>query len=462
MDFFYDKQIRRYIAQFLRIFSDVKFRTDPDENGFSLESRVPIKYGDMSRLVATILSSNTENLNVTIPQMSGYVVDLKPDSDRRYDPSLVQKVQASETYFDTATNQYTNKKGNSYTVEMFMPVPYKLTMKLDIITSNTDSKLQILEQLLTIFNPTLELQQNENPLDWTRVFQVQLTDTTWSNRTIPVGDSTDYDIASLQFEIPIWINPAAKEKRQRIIESIITRIFDSNDDIIDTQEPFNNNLGQINVTSENLKLKVEYNLLYTCYSAQLVEFSGRVNPDVNWVSKTRNVGAIIPNRSRIKLRLSDNLDDTSKDIYGLITEIDQNDPTILYFDLDQDALPDTIDQSPITAIIDPLHTYDGFGIDTNNISITHRYMVMTHDNNDPAIHPANQHWDGITAYSGDIIEHIGGQWYVVFDVSESESGVFLENLADGEHYQYDGESWVYTTRGVFNPAYWCIMDVQST
>ena len=54
MDFFYDQQIRRYLLQFMRAFSEIRVRNGPDANGLFTLQRVPILYGDPSRMAAQI------------------------------------------------------------------------------------------------------------------------------------------------------------------------------------------------------------------------------------------------------------------------------------------------------------------------------------------------------------------------------------------------------------------------
>lgn len=99
-------------------------------------------------------------------------------------------------------------------------------------TSNTDQKLQLLEQILVLFNPALEIQQNDNPVDWTTITTVELTDIQWTSRSIPSGIEDQIDIASLFFQIPIWINPPALVTRQNVIRNIIHNIYEYNE--IDT------------------------------------------------------------------------------------------------------------------------------------------------------------------------------------------------------------------------------------
>ena len=108
-----------------------------------------------------------------------------------------------------------------------MPTPYILTVKVDIWSANTDQKLQILEQLLMMFNPSLEIQTTDNFVDWTSLSVVDLQDVNFSSKTIPVGVSSEIDVAALTLQTPIWISPPAKVKRLGIVTGIISNIFNS-------------------------------------------------------------------------------------------------------------------------------------------------------------------------------------------------------------------------------------------
>ena len=54
-----------------------------------------------------------------------------------------------------------------------MPVPYNLTMQVTIGTLIQDTKLQLMEQILVLFNPTIQLQQNSNPFGWTQIMKLR-------------------------------------------------------------------------------------------------------------------------------------------------------------------------------------------------------------------------------------------------------------------------------------------------
>jgi hypothetical protein len=70
-----------------------------------------------------------------------------------------------------------------------------------------------MEQILMLFNPSLEIQTTDNYVDWTSLSVVNLENITFSSRTIPAGTESEIDIATLGFTTPIWITPPAKVKK---------------------------------------------------------------------------------------------------------------------------------------------------------------------------------------------------------------------------------------------------------
>ena len=186
---FYDNQVRRYILQFIRMFSGFTVKTGKKMNDGTTDYyiRVPSRYGDVSRMAATILKGNSENVVQSAPFIAAHVQSLQPDRQRLQEPFFNDAVSVNERKFDSNSNSYTSEPGQKYSVKRLMPVPYLLNMQVDIWTSNTDQKLQLLEQILVLFNPALEIQHNDNPVDWTTITVVEMTDLQWTSRGIPAG-----------------------------------------------------------------------------------------------------------------------------------------------------------------------------------------------------------------------------------------------------------------------------------
>ena len=235
MDFFYSEQLRQYRLQFVRAFSNFYVKFGAGTSNETLH-RVPCRYGEQSRIAASVIKGNSENKLPTTPFIACYLTSINMSPERRQDPSLVERVQVNERYYDEEQQKYTNQMGNRYTVERYMPVPYNLTFEVTIWVSSIDVKEQLLEQILTLYNPAIDFQTSNNPLDWTMLSYIELLDSiTWSSIAVPVGTDTAIDITSMQFKVHAWLNPPAKLKRQAIIEEIVTNIIQGSKDEADVE-----------------------------------------------------------------------------------------------------------------------------------------------------------------------------------------------------------------------------------
>ena len=149
--FFYDEQVRRFLLQFIRAFSNFQVEYGKDRNGNTTLITVPVRYGDATRQVSSILRGNSENAIIPTPMMSAYVTAMEYSRERVQEPYWVDKKHIRMRKYNQDTGQYTTEQGNAFTVERLMPVPYDLSMNLDIWTSNTTQKLQLLEQILVFY-----------------------------------------------------------------------------------------------------------------------------------------------------------------------------------------------------------------------------------------------------------------------------------------------------------------------
>ena len=161
---FYDGQIRRYTTQMMRILSNF-----PVKDGKGTIKDVPVTYGDLTRQVASIIRENSENKLPTVPRIAVYLTGLELDKDRLADATYTRKTNIRERAYDEENNEYLNYQGKNYTVERLIPTPYMMRLNADIWASNTDQKLQLLEQILVLFNPSLEMQTTDNFIDWTSI-----------------------------------------------------------------------------------------------------------------------------------------------------------------------------------------------------------------------------------------------------------------------------------------------------
>ena len=222
---FYEGQIRRFLTQFMRILNNFSVETGRGKDDQIALRPVPVVYGDATRQVANIIRNNSENALNYAPKIACYIRELNYDRERMQNPYHVEKQHLRERdVLDDGT--YSNKLGAGYTVEKVMPSPFRLEVTADIYSSNTDQKLQILEQILYLFNPDFEIQKSDNYIDWTSLSYVELTSITFSSRSIPVGADTEIDVATMTFSMPIWLSPPVKVKKLGVVQKIIMSIYD--------------------------------------------------------------------------------------------------------------------------------------------------------------------------------------------------------------------------------------------
>jgi len=105
--------------------------------------RVPVRYGDASRQAQVILQENSASNMPSTPLMTFYITALDFDRPRMQNPTYVDNKSIRQREYDQATGTYETTQGNAFQVERFMPAPYKLSINLDIWTSNTNQKMNM-------------------------------------------------------------------------------------------------------------------------------------------------------------------------------------------------------------------------------------------------------------------------------------------------------------------------------
>lgn len=463
LDYWYDAQLRRYLLQFMRIFSGFKV-SEGVRNGSTYYNKVPVRYADMQRMVAHILTKGSENLVNSTPFISCNIQSLLIARDRAQDPMLVSKVQVAERQYDTGSGTYSSEDfpGNLYTTDRYMPVPYNLTMNVDIWSGNTDQKLQLLEQILILFNPSIQLQQNNNPLDWTSLYEVELTDIQWSNRSVPAGVDETIDVATLTFILPIWVSPPAKVKRQKIINTIVTNIYDTSnlgslsydDDVYDFFRTLDSDFELHTISPNNYQVEVVGNeaTLYKDNGATEANWNDLLEvlaPQGDSGTLSNNAISIddipLTTGSTLQLNISNDVDNTLSLISGLVTR-NVIDSSKIIFNLDQDTLPTTT-LADVTRIVDPSVNYPGDGV-LSTANTGQRYLLTEEIR--------GHNW-GINANANDIIEFNGTGWIVSFDSSNSlnESTThYVKNLYTNKQYKWEKLQWTSTYEGTYNPGFW--------
>ena len=455
MQHFYDGQIRRYITQIVRMFSDFAYK-----DGDGKIVKVPVTYGDLTRQVASIIRDNSENKIPSAPRMAVYVTSIEMDTARLADASYVSKLNIRERAFDSNNNEYLNEQGKNYTVERLMPTPYTLGVNVDIWSTNTDQKLQIMEQILMLFNPSLEIQTTDNYIDWTSLSVVNLTGTTWSSRSVPVGAESEIDIATLNLETPIYISPPSKVKKLGVITDIVMNVNDTSRDVF----------GEILEESANVKVNIgDFHLFVIGNTATILERGARTgadnltpfkqSADLNWrVILDQYPGQFKAGLSTLYLKI-----DETHEVVGQasLNPLTDNELTINW---DADTFPSNtviespigVDRGTIDAIVDPQKSGPGHGLPVPQTGT--RYLIIGEGIGGEVNEDGPDAWkntDGtdFVAKPNQIIEWDGDNWHIIFD-GKLQSTIYVTNTFTGVQYKWNGEEFVLSVSGEYGPGEW--------
>ena len=459
---FYEGQIRKFLTQFIRIMSNFSVETGKGKDDQITLRAVPVVYGDPTKQVANIIRNNSENALQYTPKIAAYVRELNYDRERMQNPYHVEKQHLRERDVD-ADGNYTNQLGAGYTVEKVMPSPFRLEVTADIFSSNTDQKLQIMEQILYLFNPDFEIQKTDNYIDWTSLSYVELGAITFSSRTIPVGADSEIDVATMNFSMPIWLSPPVKVKKLGVVQKIIMSMYDDEGGIAKglISGPL---ISQSFITPNNFGLLVTGNQLRLLGTTGVNAKSGgdgfhtganepnnfdpfeTFGPAVNWKVLIDQYGKVINGTSQIRLTQPN-----GNEIIGTIATTTLDD-TILLYTIDEDTIPSNT-LTAVKKIINPA-TFDP-GTPANG----DRYLVIN-DVGDSTASFQSSTWGTLVASVGDIIEYNGTttKWNVAFDASNPDSTQhYVTNQNTGIQYRFNGTEWVKSYEGVYTQGNWSIV-----
>lgn len=232
--YYYDKQLRNYILQFMAIFAGLQVsvgrrktgETTPvtDCNGNVVDNvdvyeeerliSVPIHYGAQDRVVASILADNTQNKLLRLPMTSAYFRSIQ------FAPEFASGLgtQSRKSYVPTGGLVPDDIK----VVHQRKPTPYKIEIELALYASNSDQHFQMLEQILMLFDPSLQIQTSDGVFDQGKLTVVTLNNTNF-DQVYPSGTDRRIIQSTLTFEMPIYLSAPA-DIRSDFVEKIYTRI----------------------------------------------------------------------------------------------------------------------------------------------------------------------------------------------------------------------------------------------
>jgi hypothetical protein len=346
-----------------------------------------------------------------------------------------------------------------------MPSPWLITFNADIWTTNTEMKLQLWEQLAVLFNPSFEIQTTDNYVDWTSLTTLDLTNQTWSSRTVPQGVSEDIDIMTMTFTAPVWITPPAKVKKLGIITKIISNVYAVGQGTINSvydKEGAAEVFGEISPDATITVTAGNYDLLVFNNTAKLIHANNQGDSiDVTNPDNTAAWAKLLdmhPGKFRAglsQLRFSQP-DDTEVVAY---ISLDPTDETSMLLNIDTDTIPSNTvigGRGSVDAIINP-ETFSPNPVTgtryliLEDININLQFGTPGYDGPDAW---KNSNGTDFQAHANDIIEWTGTAWTNVFDSTVESEVIYITNSYTGTQYKWGQGAWSKTYEGVYDKQLW--------
>jgi len=297
----------------------------------------------------------------------------------------------------------------------------------------------------------LEIQSTDNYIDWTSLSAVFLTGTNWDSRSIPAGGDEPISVATMTFELPIWISAPAKVQRLGVVYKILGSIYDTDGNLS------NNLFDDETYLGRRIIAPYGYRVLFVDDKITLLKRSeisiNDMAPEAtgNWKDLIDHYGELRDGLSEIRLKHHSN-------DYEVVGHVSYNplDDSQLIFNIDADTVP-TNSLDPVDAIIDPF-TVNVDQFDLLSPDIGTRYLILNPIGNSANTEAAIVWGDPeFVANANDIIEYGNSGWSVAFDSQQETSTEYVTNLNTGTQYKWFEGSWSKSVEGLYQEGEWSVV-----
>lgn len=143
---FYHEKIRKSVSVFGSLFNNLYVVRKNSSGGVLSQVKVPLSYAPKSKFLERLAENpdldNDTQVAVKLPRMSFEITSFA------YDPTR-QLTKVSN--FNTIASANTQRQ------KFYSPVPYNISFQLNVYSKTQDDALQVVEQILPVFNPQYTL-----------------------------------------------------------------------------------------------------------------------------------------------------------------------------------------------------------------------------------------------------------------------------------------------------------------
>lgn len=212
---FYHQTTKSFIVAFGSLFNNISIEKYHADGSKAQTYEVPIDFAPKNKWLTMISERpdyTTNQVQMTLPRLSFEITSMRPNMSR--------KIGFNGTY----SMGHLNAGGST---KIYNPVPYDLTVNLYAITKDNEDMLQIIEQIIPFFQPTLVL--NINLLPEFNIFK----DIPISLMSVDTEDSYNGSVedqrfinTTFTFNVPLYYFGPIADKSSIIKETIVNMTTD--------------------------------------------------------------------------------------------------------------------------------------------------------------------------------------------------------------------------------------------
>ena len=211
----YDNQLKHYILQVMAIFASMEIQHDDGEM-----QRVHVRYTNADRVAEAILAGNTQNSILQLPMFTVNMADIELAPDRKKGTGTIRRNLRAEPGALASEIEF---------IEQKQPIPYNFVFDVTFMASNLQHDFQVVEQILTLFDPILQIQTSDSRYDPTAITTITLNNVDDQTESV-VGTERRIIKRSYNFTVAGWLSsPALRVKN--LIERIQINLYNVSSNI---------------------------------------------------------------------------------------------------------------------------------------------------------------------------------------------------------------------------------------
>ena len=202
----YHEIIKKTVVGFGTLFNNIELRRVT--SGKTEVMKVPLAYGPRQKFLQRLnqVGLNKTTTQITLPRISFEIQGFNYDATRKVSP----------------TQYIRNTQADGKEFKSFMPIPYNLNFELAIMAKNQDDGLQILEQILPVFQPSFNITLNLVPtMDEKKDYPVTLVSIDYEDVYEGDYDTRRTLVYTLQFVAKTYLYGPVQDKSGEVIKKAI-------------------------------------------------------------------------------------------------------------------------------------------------------------------------------------------------------------------------------------------------